>query len=89
MSKDSKNEKEKEKNVSISILKLRNFSWMNCVLLDFLARLYLNDIAFEANILLLLLLEEPTLTNTVATNCYTKHTIFYIKHILLNAIQNK
>jgi hypothetical protein len=30
---------------------------MNCVLLGFLARLYLNDMALEANILLHILLE--------------------------------
>jgi len=39
---------------------------MNCVLLGILVRLYLDDITFKANIQLLLLLEQPTLTNTVA-----------------------
>jgi hypothetical protein len=34
--------------------------------------------ALEANILLLILLEQPT-------NCYTKHTTFYKKHIMLNS----
>lgn len=52
--------------ISISILELRIFSLMNCVLLGVLLRLFLDDITFEANILLLLLLEQPTLTNTVA-----------------------
>jgi hypothetical protein len=39
---------------------------MNCVLLGVLARLYLNTMALKANIFLILLLEQPTLTNTVA-----------------------
>lgn len=39
------------------VLKLRIFSWMNCVLLSVLTRLYLDDMALEANILLLLLSE--------------------------------
>jgi hypothetical protein len=58
--------KKQKKKVSVFVLKLRNFSWMNCVLLGFLAMLYLNDVALEANILLLFLLEQPTLTNTIA-----------------------
>jgi len=39
---------------------------MNCVILGVLARFYLDDMALEANMLLLFLLEQPTLTNTVA-----------------------
>jgi len=67
MSKDSKTEKNKKikKFVSVPVLKLRNFNWMNCVLLGVLAMLYLDDKAFEAIIILLLLLEQPTLTNIV------------------------
>jgi len=45
---------------------LRNFSWLNCVLLGLLARLYLNDMVIEANIFLLLLLEQSTLINIIA-----------------------
>jgi hypothetical protein len=52
--------------LSVSVLKLRNFNLMNCVLLGVLTRLYLDDVALEANILLLILLEQPTLTNTIA-----------------------
>jgi hypothetical protein len=48
-----KKKKEKKRRVSVSVLKLRNFSWINCVLFGVLARLYLNNMAFEANILLL------------------------------------
>jgi hypothetical protein len=58
--------KNKIKKVLVSVLKLRNVSWMNCMLLALLARLYLNDIALEANIFLFLLLERPTLINTIA-----------------------
>jgi hypothetical protein len=36
------------------------------VLLGILTRLYLDEMALEANILLLILLEQPTITNTVA-----------------------
>jgi hypothetical protein len=39
---------------------------MNYVFLDVLAILYLNDMALKTNIFLLLLLEQPTLTNTIA-----------------------
>jgi hypothetical protein len=39
---------------------------MNCVLLGILLRFYLDDITFEANIQLHLLLEQLILTNTVA-----------------------
>jgi hypothetical protein len=51
-----KKEKEKEK-VFVSILKLRNFNWMNYMFLDIIAMLYLDNIAIKANILLLILLE--------------------------------
>lgn len=54
------------KKISIFILKLKIFNLINFVLLGVLLRLYLDDITFDANILLLLLLEQPTLTNTVA-----------------------
>jgi hypothetical protein len=47
---------ERKKKVLVSVLKLRNFSWMNCVLLGVLARLYLDDMTLEANIFLLFLL---------------------------------
>jgi ubiquitin C-terminal hydrolase len=53
----------KEKNW-VSVLKFLNFSWMNCVLLSVLAMLDLNNMALETNILLFILLEQPTLTNT-------------------------
>jgi hypothetical protein len=59
-----KNEKIKIKKVSVSVLKVRNFIWMN-VLFGVLARLYLDDMALEVNIILLLLLEQHTLINTV------------------------
>jgi hypothetical protein len=36
------------------------------VLFGVLIKLYVDDMVFETNILLLLLLEQPTLTNTVA-----------------------
>jgi hypothetical protein len=39
---------------------------MNCVLFDILARLYLDNMALKTNILLLILLEQLTLINTVA-----------------------
>jgi F0F1-type ATP synthase assembly protein I len=55
--KKKKKKKKEKKNVSVSVLKLRNFSWINCILLGVLVRLYLDDMALEANILLLLLLE--------------------------------
>jgi hypothetical protein len=61
-----KKKKKRKKKVSISILKLRNFSWMNCVFPGILASLYLNDMALEANIPLLIFLEQLALTNTIA-----------------------
>jgi F0F1-type ATP synthase assembly protein I len=55
--KKKKKKKKEKKKVLVSVLKLRNFSWINCILLGVLVRLYLDDMALEANILLLLLLE--------------------------------
>jgi hypothetical protein len=46
--------------------------------LGVLARLYLNDMALKANILLLILLEYHTLTNTVAH--YLLYKKLYILH---------
>jgi hypothetical protein len=52
---------------------------MNYVLLRVLARLYLDDMALKVNILLLLLLEQPTLTNTVTL---TQNTLYSTQNTL-------
>jgi len=62
--KKTRKEKKRKEKKSVSVLKFLNFSWMNCVLLSVLAMLDLNNMALETNILLFILLEQPTLTNT-------------------------
>jgi len=62
--KKKRKEKKRKEKKSVSVLKFLNFSWMNCVLLSVLAMLDLNNMALETNILLFILLEQPTLTNT-------------------------
>jgi hypothetical protein len=39
---------------------------MNCVILDVLAILYLDNMDLKANIFLFLLLKHPAITNTIA-----------------------
>jgi hypothetical protein len=60
---------------------------MNCVLLGILTRLYLDNMALEANILLLLLLEQPTIANIVAH--YLLYKKNYILHKTHSAKRNK
>jgi hypothetical protein len=57
---------------------------MNCVFLGILAILYLNDMALETNIFLLLLLEQPTLTNIISH--FILHKTHYAKRNTTNEI---
>jgi hypothetical protein len=52
-----KKKKKKKKKVLFCVLQLGNLRWIKFLLLGVLVRLYLDDMALEANILLLLLLE--------------------------------